>query len=163
MQPHPYPLEPRAAAATPAGYSAGPDAAERPCDRLTLVFRGPSFRPILFTEKANTLHQVDLPVALTGLQLGDSRHFSTAAGGAPCLCARALPSAPWSVANRGAVLAVPSPASLHLCSPWLDRRWRSRETPPISETGALGGRWGSRKGKLELRPVRTVTTNVAAP
>ena len=44
------PPGPQAAAATPAGCSTGPDAAERPWDRLTLVFRGPSFRPILFTD-----------------------------------------------------------------------------------------------------------------
>ena len=35
MQPHPYPQGPQAAVATPAGCSAGPDAAERPWDRLT--------------------------------------------------------------------------------------------------------------------------------
>lgn len=108
-------------ATTSAGRNAGPDATERPPEGLTLVFR-PLFSSHPFHRlKADASHSESLLFALTSLQLGDSRHFSTAARGAsrPCACAAPPGSAAWSAANRRAALAAPSPAPLRLCPPWL--------------------------------------------
>lgn len=110
------------AAATQPDSPQALDAAERRQGEGWLVFRAPSVRPILFTGcRPNVFHAGSLPLSLTSLQLGDSRHFQRPPGARPARAhAQSRPFPRRGLEPIGAPLSRrPVPPPLRLRSPWL--------------------------------------------